>query len=235
MSAAAFLQAIRDNPADDTPRLVYADWLDEHGEAERAEFIRVQCRIADLDIELQSGEDCEHEHCEGCKERRLLCERQRELLASIGYYIVNTPQVWPISMTVPARRVAIRRGFVESWEMTWPDCRDHLDAIRAAQPVTRVRLITDVWLVGFDRQGDELLIQIDGCDVKRLPFPADMNPDFRAYGRLSGLLEIAPIVFRAYWPGIEFELPPIYMPNHPRDHRGRFRSTDAELLAPEES
>src|SRR5262245_50202513 len=28
-----FLDAIFDNPEDDTPRLVYADWLEEHGQA----------------------------------------------------------------------------------------------------------------------------------------------------------------------------------------------------------
>jgi uncharacterized protein (TIGR02996 family) len=46
--AEAFLQAIRDNPEDDTPRLIYADWLEEHGDAARAEFIRVQCEKARL-------------------------------------------------------------------------------------------------------------------------------------------------------------------------------------------
>lgn len=33
---------------EDTPRLVYADWLDENGDPDRAAFIRVQCRLADL-------------------------------------------------------------------------------------------------------------------------------------------------------------------------------------------
>jgi uncharacterized protein (TIGR02996 family) len=42
----AFLQAIREAPDDDGPRLVYADWLDEHGQADRAEFVRVQCERA---------------------------------------------------------------------------------------------------------------------------------------------------------------------------------------------
>src|SRR5581483_5981629 len=42
----AFLRAIRDRPHDDAPRLVYADWLDEHGDPERAEFIRTQCELA---------------------------------------------------------------------------------------------------------------------------------------------------------------------------------------------
>ena len=37
----ALLRAIIDSPADDTPRLVCADWLDENGDPARAEFIRV--------------------------------------------------------------------------------------------------------------------------------------------------------------------------------------------------
>ena len=44
----AFLRAIFDAPADDTPRLVYADFLEENGEPERAELIRVQCELERL-------------------------------------------------------------------------------------------------------------------------------------------------------------------------------------------
>jgi uncharacterized protein (TIGR02996 family) len=36
-------RVVCENPGDDTPRLVYADWLAEHGQPERAEFIRLQC------------------------------------------------------------------------------------------------------------------------------------------------------------------------------------------------
>lgn len=39
----ALLRAIRDQPDDDAPRLIYADWLDEQGDADRATFIRLQC------------------------------------------------------------------------------------------------------------------------------------------------------------------------------------------------
>lgn len=42
----ALLDAIVAHPDDDTPRLVYADWLDEHDRGPRAEFIRVQCAHA---------------------------------------------------------------------------------------------------------------------------------------------------------------------------------------------
>jgi uncharacterized protein (TIGR02996 family) len=45
----AFLQAIREAPQDDTPRLIYADYLDDNGDSDRAAFIRAQCRLAHLE------------------------------------------------------------------------------------------------------------------------------------------------------------------------------------------
>src|SRR5262245_50567842 len=47
--ADAFVQAILDDPDDDSLRLIYADWLEERGDP-RGEFIRVQYALADLDI-----------------------------------------------------------------------------------------------------------------------------------------------------------------------------------------
>ena len=40
---AAFINAIREAPCDDAPRLIYADWLEENADPARAEFIRLQC------------------------------------------------------------------------------------------------------------------------------------------------------------------------------------------------
>ena len=37
----AFLRAIAETPDDDAPRLVYADWLEDHGRPDRARFIRL--------------------------------------------------------------------------------------------------------------------------------------------------------------------------------------------------
>jgi uncharacterized protein (TIGR02996 family) len=42
MSREALLRAILDAPEDDVPRLVFADWLEDNGELDRAEFIRIQ-------------------------------------------------------------------------------------------------------------------------------------------------------------------------------------------------
>lgn len=41
-----FLAAIIAEPDDDLPRLVFADWLEENGDGDRAEFIRIQCALA---------------------------------------------------------------------------------------------------------------------------------------------------------------------------------------------
>jgi len=38
----ALLRAICENPADDLPRLVFADWLEENGQPDRAQFIRTE-------------------------------------------------------------------------------------------------------------------------------------------------------------------------------------------------
>jgi uncharacterized protein (TIGR02996 family) len=42
----ALLKGIVAAPDDDMPRLVAADWLEEHNEVERAEFIRLQCELS---------------------------------------------------------------------------------------------------------------------------------------------------------------------------------------------
>lgn len=46
--ARGFLEHIRADPDEDAPRLIFADWLEEHGDAARAEFIRVQIERARL-------------------------------------------------------------------------------------------------------------------------------------------------------------------------------------------
>jgi uncharacterized protein (TIGR02996 family) len=46
MDQADFIRAILDEPDDDTTRLVFADWLEEHGQADRAEWVRASCQRA---------------------------------------------------------------------------------------------------------------------------------------------------------------------------------------------
>jgi uncharacterized protein (TIGR02996 family) len=46
----ALLHAIGEHPEEDTPRLMYADWLDENGDPDRADFVRNQVELARIDL-----------------------------------------------------------------------------------------------------------------------------------------------------------------------------------------
>src|SRR5262245_4478035 len=93
--ADALLDAILDDPEDDTPRLVYADWLEEHGDeadADRAAFIRVQVDLARLG--------------EGDPRRGELLARERDLRQT-------HEGEWTAPLAGLALACQLRRGFVE--------------------------------------------------------------------------------------------------------------------------
>jgi uncharacterized protein (TIGR02996 family) len=47
----ALLNAIAEHPEEDVPRLMYADWLEENGEPERADFVRNQVELGRVGID----------------------------------------------------------------------------------------------------------------------------------------------------------------------------------------
>jgi uncharacterized protein (TIGR02996 family) len=94
-SHAGFLRDVLADPEDDAPRLVYADWLDEQGDAARAEFIRVGCERARLE--------------EGPR-WAALAVRERQLLAAHG-------DAWKQDVAAWARPGCwFERGFVAGVE-----------------------------------------------------------------------------------------------------------------------
>jgi uncharacterized protein (TIGR02996 family) len=57
----AFLRVIADNPADDTSRLVYADWLEERGDP-RGDFLRIQRAFTEQSLDASTYRNlCQHE------------------------------------------------------------------------------------------------------------------------------------------------------------------------------
>jgi uncharacterized protein (TIGR02996 family) len=93
MVEAAFLRAIIEQPHEDAHRLVYADWLEDHGQGERAEFIRLQIERARLDAD----------------DLRVpaLRKREEELLA--GH---KSAWLGPVEQIAALFHVAFHRGFV---------------------------------------------------------------------------------------------------------------------------
>jgi uncharacterized protein (TIGR02996 family) len=69
----ALLSAILADPDDDRPRLGYADWLEQHGQFDRARLIRVQIELARLpdNAEAATALQIEEEQLEAACEKTL--------------------------------------------------------------------------------------------------------------------------------------------------------------------
>ncbi len=100
---ADLVAAIIADPESDQPRLVYADWLDQHGDSldrARGELIRVQCQLASRDGYFPN--------------RALLEGRSEQLQADYG-------DLWRDQLPQPPEGGAwggLRRGFYESVTIT---------------------------------------------------------------------------------------------------------------------
>lgn len=116
----SFLQAIREAPEDDTPRLIYADWLDEQGQSERAEFIRAQIQIAQLSS--------------GSRRAAIVRRRARELLAAHSELWLKDLPKWA------RRRCEFHRGFVMHVHCTALQFIKHGEQLMRAAPVRSLRV-----------------------------------------------------------------------------------------------
>jgi uncharacterized protein (TIGR02996 family) len=140
----AFLADIAAQPADDAPRLIYADWLEENGQSERAELIRVQCAIvaeesypgdrwcAEAGGQLRVGtKDCFK--CRPCCLRR----REKELL---GVVTGRECLRW-VDAGLSAEKWEWRRGFIASISLPCAAFLQHAaDIIEVVPMLEEVRL-----------------------------------------------------------------------------------------------
>ena len=128
--SAPFLEAILESPDDDAVRLVFADFLEENGEPERAEFIRIQI--------------AHHQLNEYDPRRRVLGYRIDALLKRFGTkWRAELPKLDGVIWA------HFQRGFVHAVYVTNPDVlAECADTIVDASPV-------DTLILGG---GDESLI-----------------------------------------------------------------------------
>jgi uncharacterized protein (TIGR02996 family) len=145
-----FLDAILKDPADDTPRLVAADWLEEHGGergAKHAALIRLQCELAKL-AKRPPGET--RYRMPGRDKGRWVALRRREAellggedkagwFAGLeGYVLLTAPPASFSEADLPF--ALLRRGFVASVTLETADFLRHAGALFRCQPVEEVRL-----------------------------------------------------------------------------------------------
>lgn len=169
---AAFLVDILAHPEDDTPRLIYADWLEEHGAEERAELIRVQCRLAQQPECLNGrgtlGLDwC----CRVCDLRR----HERRILSATG-----TADA-PIVPQARANWAPSLRNILP-WDMgSWTWCRGFVEAVSCT-------------CQGWVRHGPHLVREYPLTSVKLLDRHAMFQSGQWCWARHSTSLEEAHFV-----------------------------------------
>lgn len=115
----ALLRAILDDPDDDAPRLVYADWLDEHGDASRAAFIRAQIELARLPADDPARDG--------------LVQTERTL------WRANRAS-WTAWVPSWAHVAEFRRGFLEEIRCHAADFLAEVDGVFRQTPLLSVRL-----------------------------------------------------------------------------------------------
>lgn len=208
-ATAGFLEAICAAPEDDTPRLIFADWLADHGDEDRAEFIRVQCRLADMEEDDWRPSEPEYEIQETLRrrERELLHAGRYRWLAPLvkaltGYPYGPHDQPAPEEAFANGRFTAdligngtvFRRGFVEQIRCASEAWFRHAEAILASTPLTHVEL-TDVPPAFQDKDH----VWLEG---RRRWWKWD-----KRFGGLGAYLP--PLLLAAEWgPRITFSLPP---------------------------
>jgi uncharacterized protein (TIGR02996 family) len=141
MSHQVFLQAICADPDDDAPRLVYADWLDDHGEADRAAFIRDQCELARLGVP-------DSRHADYYSPTGALPvppppgSRRSALEASVARLLKKHERAWvkPLHRPFQLHRWEFHRGFVAYTALTAARFLRQADELFALTPVQAVEL-----------------------------------------------------------------------------------------------
>ncbi len=123
-TGAALLQAILDDPDSDTPRLVYADWLDEHDQPIRAEFIRLQIDIAHKQATLPRV--MLNRHVDLFRRNQELIDNHREELLG------------PLVALPSNTKIEFQRGFVSEMSLRVMSFHQHLRGLLKRLPHPRL-------------------------------------------------------------------------------------------------
>ncbi len=144
----SLIQAVCDFPAEDTPRLMFADFLQERGwkgDKERAEFIQVQ-------VELEQWRNS-HDALgiAGVLRHHPLFKREQAILCAAidsgrspipGWAVFNAPsRVFLQGVTNVNRTGVARRGFLEHISLDTHDFLTHAAGVFTRHPVEKVTLV----------------------------------------------------------------------------------------------
>jgi uncharacterized protein (TIGR02996 family) len=161
------LQAIIEKPDDDALRLVFADWLRDHGDLERAEFIGVQIELAKLPKVGNRRPELEQ------RETELLARNESAWVKPIRHLVVS----W-----------TFQRGFIAEVSLTVDMYREHTFELLNLAPIRRLWVdgtevkiaAAALELVPEGIARESLVLPIghfshDDCLVVAVPSPLDVD------------------------------------------------------------
>ena len=222
-----FLAAICAEPAEDLHRLVYADWLEDQGESDRAAFIRVQVELAPWESKSSSFEP-PHLPALRRRERQLLKAHFGEWTDPLPEELVTKPcescleqsPDWETNavecrrcdstgLVLDEDRVEFRRGFVEELAPPAALWIEHGDAILKANPIREVRLATwpEVVVQTYERERCTVLTLTAGA--RQTSFYVEHRLIHHIGPDREGVFyrDIIYRLLKQLWPTVSFVLP----------------------------
>jgi uncharacterized protein (TIGR02996 family) len=163
-SEEGFIAAIAESPDDEAPCLVFADWLEERGDTDRSDFIRLQCQLARMDPADVRYPD--------------LHLRQLELLAA-------HEQEWLGEWSRRLVRWEFKRGLLHSVTVTPEPFLQHGNDLFARHPVGRVAFVNDA---GESLQADAIHAVVSAPAMRHVQSleTAGCRPDEPMWGMYGG-------------------------------------------------
>ncbi len=222
----AFLKAIIAKPDEDTPRLAYADWCDECGQTERAEFIRVQIELARIPepkekmVGLVTGTDKDRRHycCTQChslpkgQDCRFhhLFDRSRVLCQDL-VSLMTKGTTWEEFNGLIDSNADVHRGFIESGVCLSADWIRLGDETLKRHPVRKITWV-DLPILCDDQQnsGQRVMLRGDSKSVSVTETNALAAKLIDLAAAKGNAVHPGNALYlsaaRLRWPGVEFEI-----------------------------
>jgi uncharacterized protein (TIGR02996 family) len=138
----SFIQAILDDPEDHALRLVYADWLEEHGDS-RAEIIRLQCELALLHEDQPETKELRtriEELLKSTRQDESVVRLYHLLLPGQAFELSYDRGLYRISITAQALRAVgaelLRAVPMVQFHLSW--LQNHVETLCSAAGLDRV-------------------------------------------------------------------------------------------------
>ncbi len=231
-----FITDICTNFRDDAPRLIYADWLQDHGDPKRAEFIRVQIALAKLREEVQrelakAGAQppvlCEHTSlfmtCEQCCALREIEQGYLRGITAVRNWAADIFEIFydlrlshSPSFRLAGSSVFFSRGFVSQLNLPLAALEKHLHRFVKRHPLEHVIVTnkepTSVYIDDINDDGRNCYWYDEGKKSPDIYWEYSFHLKTRLWDALKGVKE-GPLCYYAFPEDAHLDLSHVLLTN----------------------